>query len=431
MQFGLDIFSSILEDHLGGLLALLVSVGILVPSTHILNVARGIISGCSHERDGNDGGDDDVIDKDGIVEEKVLHLFARIALHGRVNKRIHRNNIDDEVTENNRDAETMGEDRRKKRRNVEGMYDQLLHALPISVFHLCLEPMGCQGLVWSEGDVLHYWKYTVFPSIKKVSTTEGRDGKGGGDEEGNSCHEEHFSGKGDPGDDQDDDDELYLNKFYTPIVSATITLRWSELGFLPTLNDFDDLKVVRQRRFIEKEREIEERSREDDQHDNANSDSETEKISRDISLDDTEEREESFNNCHDSINGNQGEGADKKKKKSIVGRRGFSSLGFTSLGIAGCVSAPDLDPNVMPRARARKGKADKKIGGESENAEDGDDDGEEEEEGTTGHEGSKNEDVLLQDDWISIPGSQHHTYKGETFESLQQEDWTNSQVRIM
>ena len=412
---------------------MLVSVGILVPSTHILNVARGIVSGGSYERDSNGGGDDDVIDKDGIVEEKVLHLFAKIALHGRVNKRIHRNNFDDEATESNRDAQTQGGDRRNKRRNVEGLYDQLLHALPISVFHLCLEPTGCQGLVWSEGDILHYWKYTVFPSMKNVNIAEGRDGKGGGDKAGNSRREELLSIKGDPEGDQDEEDELYLNKFYTPIVSATITLRWSELGFLSTTSDFDDLKVVRQRRFLEKEKEIEERCRDDNQHANANSDSEPDNISRDISLDDTDNREESLNISNDNTNGNRGEGADKKRRRNIVGRRGFSSLGFTSLGIAGCVSAPDLDPSVVPRARARKLRADKKVGGENENEnedeEDGYDDGEEG--GTLGSGGPKNEDVLLQDDWIRIPGSGHHTYKGETFESLQQEDWTNSQVRIV
>lgn len=368
--------------------------------------------------DDNNENDADVIDKDGIIDEKTLQLFARMALHSRINNRKYNSDLDDNGDENifenknknkgenEMELEGGAEDRKI---SMEGKYDQLLHMLPIGEFHVSLEPAGNQGLIWSEGDILHYWKYTVFPSIKNVSSVGNShrvDGRGGGDSERNSLQGEHSSDKGCGGDEQDDDDEYYINKFYSPIVSAKLTARWTDIGYIENASDFEELKVVRHKRLTE--REIDEIYGDCIQNDDANSDNENGR--NEVSQEDSNNRE-----------------LDKKRRPSIVGRRGFSSLGFTTLGIAGCVSAPDLDPNVRPRARTRKSKSSGKQGEETEGEE-----GvifDEDDEAILGPGGIKTEDVLLQDDWINIPGSGHHTYKGETFESLQQEDWTNTQVR--
>jgi hypothetical protein len=82
-------------------------------------------------------------------------------------------------------------------REGEREFSNLLHALVSNECELCLTPMGNQGLIWTNGDIDHYWKYVVNPSLKvsKSSSNERSDLYG----------------------------DQYANRFYTPVPSTSIT----------------------------------------------------------------------------------------------------------------------------------------------------------------------------------------------------------------
>jgi hypothetical protein len=300
-------------------------------------------------------------------KELVLSVFASAALQCCVNNRRHC-------------------------RERESSYVSLAKSLTTCELEFCIEPTGSQGFVWTEGDVLHHWKYCVHPSLKAADKPPPEPTSGYRSSE-------------------DEGQEEYLNKFYSPILSSALTSRWSNIGLAINEKDFMELRVVRQRRFLDQEKleglESESDGDNDESNAHANStgagtgNSSAEEEGEDM---DASERGRERDRDRDRPRGGK-KGAD---------RRSYSALGFTALGIAGCVAAQPLDPSIRPRSRAKKGKP------------------VQEEEESTGFDpqGEKFETVELQDDWISVPGIGHHTIRGETFDSLQQEEWTNLQVLL-
>ena len=301
-------------------------------------------------------------------KETVLSVFASAALQSCVNNRRHC-------------------------RERDASYIALARALTTCELEFCIQPTGSQGFVWTEGDVLHHWKYCVHPSLKAADKTR---------PEATS-------------DNKSSDDETqkeYLNKFYAPILSSTLTSRWSNFGLGLTEKDFRELRVVRQRRFLDQERleGLESESEGDNEETNAGS------VNK--GTDGNSSADEEWDEMAAPERSRERERERERERlkgfKKGTDRRTYSALGFTALGIAGCVAAQPADPSIRPRSRARKGKV----------APD------EEESGGFDIQGEKFEAVVLQDDWISVPGTTHHTIRGETFDSLQQEEWTNMQVYI-
>ena len=571
MQFGFDLFSNILLNRYGSVLAVLVAVGVLIPSNHVLNLAKEILNsekseanrssssvgdggnvsaGSSSEGAGahrgdrghrgeggdgvhrGDGGDacDFVIDVDTPIDEALLCLFARAASSGlsRYKKRSQHNNsnidnnygindgnnddndndcdINNSNTSSNssssssssRDGRGPRESKKMKDRDMRDQYAALLQALPTSEYQLCLTPMGSQGFLWSDGDVLHYWKYTVYPSLKNVhrasgvndiygshvsndsyysnsnnsngnldnnnsSSSSSSSSNSSSNSNNNNNSSKNKSNKSSNDDDADNDD--YLNKFYTPIESSTISARFLRLECDIGEEDFDDLKIVRQKRIadrgIGRQRmtagkgdmsrggDGSEEEGDDDQYDENDReyydgvDNDSEKLhdfstSHDrestslpaSSSEDNRKNTENTDNTENKENKENTENTENRGKK-LPDRRVFTGIGFTPLGIAGCVSAPEIDPSVRPRARTRKRDRGEGGGGDRGGG------GGNEEESLFGDEdetpdscgyGTRGDMVELKDDWLTVPSTSHHTYRGEAFESLQQEDWTSHQV---
>ena len=303
--------------------------------------------------------------------EKVLQIFAYAALHARVNYRKHSRDM-------------------KHNPVAEALLADLLSALSTCEFELSIYPTGNQGAVWTEGDILHYWRYCVNATLQKVDMTRA-----------GSVGKKVKRSEEDDDDDNDQNDVETLNKFYAPMMSSQIKQRWSDIGLDLQDKDFFELRTVRQRRFLIKERM---------------------EVAESESGADIDECQATTGDHSSGSSGEEGEGEgdesrklDAKAKKALrKDRRAYSSIGFTALGLAGCVSGPPLDPSLQPRARARKKtKIDAPV----------------EEESVPFEASEENPEIVeLQDDWISVPGIGHHSIRGDTFESLQQEEWTNVQV---
>jgi hypothetical protein len=295
--------------------------------------------------------------------ERILMVFAEAALHAGVNNRRHCSKAN--------------------------KYSELLTLLTYCESELCLDPTGNQGSIWTDGDILHYWKYCVHASLKVVDKDKVKE---------RTVKEEDVD---------DDDGEEFLNKFYTPILSSDITSRWSKIGLELQEKDFMEVRVVRQRRFLEKER-----------LENMESDS-------DIDVDNSQS-----GNGHNMDNsGDETEGTGREDRAAVRrDRRAYSVLGFTAMGVAGCVSAAPLDPSIRPRSRALKNKSKDKDKDKDKDEEKGREDEGEDDNRLANPE---QQTIELRDDWISLPGIGHHTMRGDTFESLQQEEWTNVQVRAL
>jgi hypothetical protein len=401
----LDIQTHILERHLGGLVAVLASLRVIIPPPHVMSMARDLIdnNNVNSGVDGVEGLDGENIVEEGGSEssgvmpentskqpsapssshredmnrqraqdaahvvvgsaehERILMVFAEAALHAGVNNRRHCSKAN--------------------------KYSELLTLLTYCESELCLDPTGNQGSIWTDGDILHYWKYCVHASLKVVDKDNVKE---------RTVNEEDVD---------DDDGEEFLNKFYTPIVSSEITSRWSKIGLDLQEKDFMEVRVVRQRRFLEKER-----------LENMESDS-------DIDVDNSQGG--SGNNMDNS--GDETEGTGREDRAAVRrDRRAYSVLGFTAMGVAGCVSAAPLDPSIRPRSRALKNKnkdKDKDKEEEKGREDEGEDDNR--------LANPEQQTIELRDDWISVPGIGHHTMRGDTFESLQQEEWTNVQVRAL
>jgi hypothetical protein len=393
----LDIQTHILERHLGGLVAVLASLRVIIPPPHVMNMARDLINDHvvrgAEGVEGMDGVEEGVEGSSLIPEitskqpsapssshredmsrqraqdaahvvvgsaehERILMVFAEAALHAGVNNRRHCSKAN--------------------------KYSELLTLLTYCESELYLDPTGNQGSIWTDGDILHYWKYCVHASLKVVDKDKVKE---------RTINEEDVD---------DDDGEEFLNKFYTPILSSEITSRWSKIGLDLQEKDFMEVRVVRQRRFLEKER-LENMSDSDMGMDNSQSGS--------------------GHNMDNS--GDETEGTEREDRATVRrDRRAYSVLGFTAMGVAGCVSAQPLDPSIRPRSRALKNKNKDKDKEEERGREDeGEDDNR--------LSNPEQQTIELRDDWISVPGIGHHTMRGDTFESLQQEEWTNVQVRAL
>lgn len=332
------------------------------PSTHKENMSRKCAHDVAHVVVGS------------AEYERILSVFAEAALHASVNNRRH-------CSKDNK-------------------YAELLTLLTYCESELCLDPTGNQGSIWTDGDILHYWKYCVHASLKAVDKDKVKE---------RSLKEE---------DADDDDNEEFLNKFYTPILSSEITTRWSKIGLDLQEKDFMEVRVVRQKRFLEKER-----------LESMQSDS-------DVDIDASQGTNEHGHDMDNSGDETEGTGAGAgtgnardDRSKIRRDRRAYSVLGFTAMGVAGCVSAAPLDPAIRPRARALKNKnrdkdkdKDKDKGDEKARGEDGEGDDD------IRQSNPESQTIELRDDWISVPGIGHHTMRGDTFESLQQEEWSNVQV---
>ena len=205
----------------------------------------------------------------------------------------------------------------------------------------------------------------------------------------------------------DEDEEEFLNKFYTPIVSPEITSRWSKIGLDLQEKDFMEVRVVRQRRFLERERL-------ESMHSDSDIDIDAGQGSNGINMDNS---------------GDETEGTGKEDRSMTRrDRRAYSVLGFTAMGVAVCVSALPLDPSIRPRARSLKNKnRDKDKDKDKEDEKGREDEGEDD----NRQSNPDQQTIELRDDWISVPGIGHHTMRGDTFESLQQEEWTNIQVCVL
>ena len=274
-------------------------------------------------------------------KELVLSVFASAALQCCVNNRRHC-----------RERETS--------------YVALARSLTTCELEFCIEPTGSQGFVWTEGDVLHHWKYCVQPSLKAVDkpNPEPTSGNKSSDDEGQ---------------------EEYLNKFYSPILSSALTSRWSNIGLALTEKDLMELRVVRQRRFLDQEKlEGLESESDGDNDENNTSMNSTGGGGGNSSADEEGEYNETSERNRDRDRERDRERDRPRGSKRGPDRRSYSALGFTALGIAGCVAAQPLDPSVRPRSRAKKGKIVQ----------------EEEESAVFDPQGEKFETVELQDDCV-------------------------------
>ena len=304
--------------------------------------------------------------------ERILSVFAEAALHASVNNRRHC--------------------------SKDTKYTELLTLLTYCESELCLDPTGNQGSIWTDGDILHYWKYCVHASLKVVDKDKVKE---------RSLKEE---------DADDEENEEFLNKFYTPIVSSEITTRWSKIGLDLQEKDFMEVRAVRQRRFLEKER-LESMQSDSDVDIDVSHGSHGHGHGRDMDNSGDETEGTGTGNARDAV-------------KTRRDRRAYSVLGFTAMGVAGCVSAAPLDPSIRPRARALKNKnkdkdKDKDKDDEKGRGEDGEGDDD------IRQSNPEQQTIELRDDWISVPGIGHHTMRGDTFESLQQEEWSNIQVCVL
>lgn len=379
-------------------MAVLASLRVIIPPPHVMNMARDLIN--EHVVRGAEGvegldGVEEGVESSSLIpentskqpsapssshredmsrqraqdaahvvvgsaeHERILMVFAEAALHAGVNNRRHCSKAN--------------------------KYSELLTLLTYCESELCLDPTGNQGSIWTDGDILHYWKYCVHASLKVVDKDKVKE---------RTINEEDV--------DDDDDGEEFLNKFYTPILSSEITSRWSKIGLDLQEKDFMEVRVVRQRRFLEKER-LENMSDSDIDMDNSQGGS----------------------GHYMDNSGDETEGTEREDRATVRrDRRAYSVLGFTAMGVAGCVSAQPLDPSIRPRSRALKNKNKDQDKEEEKGREDeGEDDNR--------LANPEQQTIELRDDWISVPGIGHHTMRGDTFESLQQEEWTNVQVRAL
>ena len=349
------------SDRRAVILSKVLTTSSALPSTHKENMNRTCGHDVAHVVVGS------------AEYERILSVFAEAALHASVNNRRHC--------------------------SKDSKYTELLTLLTYCESELCLDPTGNQGSIWTDGDILHYWKYCVHASLKVVDKDKVKE---------RSLKEE---------DADDDENEEFLNKFYTPIISTEITTRWSKIGLDLQEKDFMEVRAVRQRRFLEKER-----------LESMLSDSD---IDIDVSQGSAGHGRDMDNSGDEYEGTGAGTGnARDDRSKTRRDRRAYSVLGFTAMGVAGCVSAAPLDPSIRPRARALKNKnrdkdKDKDKDDEKGRGEDGEGDDD------IRQSNPEQQTIELRDDWISVPGIGHHTMRGDTFDSLQQEEWSNIQVCVL
>ena len=267
LQIGGIFVQHLIETQLGGMMAVMVAVGVLEPSRDVYRIAEDILKTLEEAGDGfgvrDDRGSDgedvamDVCVNDEIStdpkqvkgtksskekkkkkeknngndvdgeyyspSEKVLQVFAFAALHARVNYRKHSRDM-------------------KHNPAAEALFADLLCALSTCELELSIYPTGNQGAVWTEGDILHYWRYCVNATLQKVDMT-----RNVGDGKKERRHDD------DDNDDNQNDVEC-MNKFYAPMMSSQIKQRWSDIGLDLQEKDFFELRTVRQRRLLIKER---------------------------------------------------------------------------------------------------------------------------------------------------------------------------------